>query len=193
MAPFLIALGTTLLIGLSVIAILKRSTHKKEDRIAKDMALSPTFLWFNTAASLSIELNLDLIDTKQTFNYMLGLTDPYETSFNQGLRKAISQVWDIYDAQSAEKTMERLLKSGMRSQYKEEMEELLYKYGHLTEEELIALVPNSNEDSFLPKMITAYRRIGENAILGWDIGRVCYYAQACCLAGYISKEKMLKL
>lgn len=193
MAPFFLGLGITLLVGFSFIAVILHFSHKKEDRIAVDMPLASAFLWFNTAASLSIELNLDLPDGNRIFKYMAGLENPYETSINQALRQALSSAWGIVDAQTAEENMENLLKNGMRRSYNDDMELLLFKYGNLSEQQLIDLVPDSNEDSFLPKMIMAYRRIGKNAILGWDIGRLCYYAQICCFVGYISKEKMLKL
>lgn len=48
-------------------------------------------------------------------------------------------------------------------------------YHGYSEEELIEAAklenPKADEDSFLPKMMMAYRRYGENALLGWDMGR----------------------
>ena len=42
-------------------------------------------------------------------------------------------------------------------------------------------------------MLTAWRRYGENALLGWDMGRCAYITQCCYLAGYINMKEMLDL
>lgn len=67
-------------------------------------------------------------------------------------------------------------------------------YSGCGEEELIeaakAVNPSANEDSYLPKMLSAWRRYGENALLGWDVGRCCLVSQRCYLCGYLSMEEI---
>ena len=53
--------------------------------------------------------------------------------------------------------------------------------------------PKADEDSFLPKMMMAYRRYGENALLGWDMGRAAYIIQWCYFVGYVSMEEVLEI
>ena len=81
--------------------------------------------------------------------------------------------------------------------YRQEMEVLSRRYQNMTEVQLIEEArkanPNANEDSYLPKMLMAWRRYGENALLGWDVGRCAYVTQCCYLAGYINMQEMLDL
>ena len=42
-------------------------------------------------------------------------------------------------------------------------------------------------------MLTAWRRYGENALLGWDMGRCAYVTLSCYVAGYISMQETLDL
>lgn len=46
---------------------------------------------------------------------------------------------------------------------------------------------------FFRKMIMAYRRYGENALLGWDMGRAAYIIQWCYFVGYVSMEEVLEI
>ena len=74
---------------------------------------------------------------------------------------------------------------------------LSHKYKDATEVQLIEEArktnPKADEASYLPKMLTAWRRYGENALLGWDMGRCAYITQCCYLAGYINMKEMLDL
>lgn len=93
--------------------------------------------------------------------------------------------------------MRSLITDGMRAQYKKDMEYLMQHYQGYSEEQLIAAArktnPAADEDSYLPKMLMAYRRYGENALLGWDMGRCAYIVQCCYLAGYLNMEEMLDI
>lgn len=91
--------------------------------------------------------------------------------------------------------MRYLITTGMHAHYSQEMAKLEAVYSGCGEEELIeaakAVNPSANEDSYLPKMLSAWRRYGENALLGWDVGRCCLVSQWCYLCGYLSMEEIL--
>lgn len=186
-----IAFVLTVTIPLVIVAICVHRHPTSEKRIAQGIPLSPTFMWLNTACLLTTVRTVKFPDEKYLYNHIIGLADPGANS--QSIREMLEASWGIVDAQTAEREMENLLKNGMRSQYDREMQMFDEKYDGLSEEELIAQLPGSNEDSYLPKMLTAYRREGADALLGWDVGRLCFHAQACYLVGYLSKEKMLSL
>ena len=40
-------------------------------------------------------------------------------------------------------------------------------------------------------MLSAWRRYGENVLLGWDVGRCRLVSQWCYLCGYLCMEEML--
>lgn len=107
------------------------------------------------------------------------------------------EYWEIQGHEAAIKEMRGLIDMGMRIRYRQEMEVLSRRYQNMTEVQLIEEArkanPNANEDSYLPKMLMAWRRYGENALLGWDVGRCAYVTQCCYLAGYINMQEMLDL
>ena len=158
-----IALAATLVIGLGLAGILYHIYKSKQRRMEKYNPLSPTLRWMNAAGSI-------LIAASQHTNFHLL-------------------------AGSAE--MRSLIDEGMRASYRRKMELLSHKYKDATEVQLIEEArktnPKADEDSYLPKMLTAWRRYGENALLGWDMGRCAYITQCCYLAGYINMKEMLDL
>lgn len=115
----------------------------------------------------------------------------------ESLKNMLWHYWSIQGHETAVRAMRSLITDGMRAQYKKDMEYLMQHYQGYSEEQLIAAArktnPAADEDSYLPKMLMAYRRYGENALLGWDMGRCAYIVQCCYLAGYLNMEEMLDI
>lgn len=147
--------------------------------------LSPTLQWLNNAGSLIfIKWNVKSDD----FRYMACSFFPWEKDHSElikNLQNMLVRWWDITDHESAIEGMTVLLNIGHRASYNEEMQKLESLYPNSLLEE--------NPNSFLSKMILAYRKHGENALLGWDMGRVAAITQCCYIVGYISMEELLDL
>lgn len=193
LAPF-VALFLTVFIGLGVVYIFLIFHPTKNKQKQDNSSLSPTFNWFNSSGSLLIAAQP--LANGDSFNFIAGNQYTSE-NIDQSYKNVLKDYWGITDYQSAKIEMTNLIDYGMRSSFKKEMEALSQKYDGYSELQLIEeakkLDKNADEDSFLPKMLMAYRRMGENALLGWDIGRLCFITEECYLVGYIPKELMLSL
>ena len=194
LAPLILSIGGALAFVLILRAIVIHVQRPREARRDTYTPLSPTLQWMNTAGSILLATN------KDDFRYMAGVfypgneNDPKKV---EGIKKSLWEYWQIQGHESAMETMTRLVRSGMRRWYGEEMQRLEIIYHGYSEEELIEAAkqenPKANEDSFLPKMIMAYRRYGQNALLGWDMGRAAYIIQWCYFVGYVSMEEVLEI
>ena len=192
MAGF-IALIATLAFGLGITAVLYLKFKPREKRVDTFNPLSPTLRWMNTAGSILLAAN-----ESADFRYLGGYG--YRVLLNgqqQSLRRTLWDYWGIQSHDTALEEMRSLLTEGMRAQYKQDMERLALQYQMYTEEQLVEEVrkidPNADEDSYLPKMLLAWRRYGENALLGWDMGRCAFIIQWCYLSGYVDMQEMLDI
>ena len=164
LAPLLLVCAGILLLFWGI-RILWLRTHKpREKKGATDIRLSPTLQWMNTAGSILLASN------KGDFRYMGGVFAPGDERDEKWLnhiKKILWDYWEIQGQQTALETMSRLVHTGMRRHYGEEMRRLERLYAGYSEEQLIEAVkqknPQANEDSFLPKMLMAYRRYGGGA------------------------------
>jgi len=186
-----IALAATLVIGLGLAGILYHIYKSKQRRMEKYNPLSPTLRWMNAAGSI-------LIAASQHTNFHLLAGWRYNNEFDrESIKTMLWDYWGIQGHETAIKEMRSLIDEGMRASYRRKMELLSHKYKDATEVQLIEEArktnPKADEDSYLPKMLTAWRRYGENALLGWDMGRCAYITQCCYLAGYINMKEMLDL
>lgn len=190
-APFVIALVATLFIGFGLAGILYCIYRSKQRRVEKYNPLSPTLRWMNAAGSILIAAN-----HRTNFHLLAGFWGNNESD-REGIKKMLWDYWGIQGHKTAIQEMRSLIDTGMRASYRREMVFLSYKYRDYTELQLIEEArktnPNADEDSYLPKMLMAWRRYGENALLGWDMGRCAFVTQSCYLAGYISMQEMLDL
>lgn len=190
MAAF-IALTITLAMGLTLLVILYRVYKSKDRRREKFNPLSPTFRWMNAAGSILIAAN-----QHTNFCLLAGCQCNNESS-RESLKTMLWDYWGIQGHDAAIEKMRSLIDTGMRARYRREMESLSRIYQNFTEIQLIEEArktnPKADEDSYLPKMMMAWRRYGENALLGWDVGRCAFNTQCCYLAGYISMQEMLDL
>lgn len=175
-------------------AVVIHIQRPREQRRDTYTPLSPTLQWMNTAGSILLANN------NGNFRYMAGVYFPGSENDQrsvEGIKTTLWEYWGIQGHESAMDEMTHLVRSGMRVQYGSEMRKLEVLYHGCSEEELIAAAqkenPKADEDSFLPKMLMAYRRYGENALLGWDMGRAAYITQWCYFVGYISMEEMLDI
>ena len=113
------------------------------------------------------------------------------------IRNMLRDYWEIETHDQAMEEMQSLLDTGMRSAYGAEMQRLEIRYAGFSEEQLIQVArernPKADEDSFLPKMMMAYRKYGEDALLGWDMGRAAFIVQCCYFVGYVSMEEVLEI
>lgn len=194
LAPLIISVGGALAFVFILRAIVINIQRPREAKRDTYTPLSPTLQWMNTAGSILLAAN------KDDFRYMGGVyypgneNDPKKV---ESIKRSLWKYWEIQGHESAMDKMTRLIRSGMRVWYGEEMKKLETLYHGYSEEELIEVAkqenPNANEDSFLPKMIMAYRRYGENALLGWDMGRAGYIIQWCYFVGYVSMEEVLEI
>ncbi len=194
LAPLLISIGGALAFILILRAVCIHVQRPREARRDTYTPLSPTLQWMNTAGSILLATN------KHSFRYMGGVFYPGNENKQESvdsIKRSLWDYWEIQGHESAMDTMTRLVRSGMRRWYGEEMQKLETVYHGYSEEELIEVArqenPKADEDSFLPKMIMAYRRYGENALLGWDAGRAAYIIQWCYFVGYVSMEEVLEI
>lgn len=190
----LVLVGIVALFWCIRVLCLRFQKKPREAKADTDNPLSPTLQWMNTAGSILLASN------KGDFHYLAGCYYPGREKEPGGLdstRRILQSFWSIHDHDTALETMTRLVHSGMREGYGRMMRHLEIQYPNYTEEQLIEVArqenPKANEDSFLPKMVMAYRRYGENALLGWDMGRAAYITQRCYMAGYLSMEEMMNL
>ena len=157
----------------------------------KNNPLSPTLRWMNAAGSILIAAS-----QHTNFHLLAGWRDNNEFD-RESIKTMLWDYWGIQGHETAIKEMRSLIDEGMRASYRRKMELLSHKYKDATEVQLIEEArktnPKADEDSYLPKMLTAWRRYGENALLGWDMGRCAYITQCCYLAGYINMKEMLDL
>lgn len=188
-----IAYAAVLVIGLGGTAVLYHFFKPREKRVDKGNPLSPTLRWMNTAGSILLAANPS-VDFHQMGGY--GHYTQSE-SMRQSLQTTLWEYWGIQGRAAAVEEMRALVTRGMRAQYKQEMERLSRLYGSYSEEQLIEearrINPNADEDSYLPKMLLAWRRYGENALLGWDVGRCALISQWCYLVGYMDMQTMLDI
>ncbi|HIY22662.1 MAG TPA: DUF1266 domain-containing protein [Candidatus Flavonifractor merdigallinarum] len=192
LSPLLWAIGLGLAVGLTLRALILHIQRPREARGNPRPCLSPTLQWMNTAGAILLAAN------RGQFRLMAGCIYPgLEWRHVNSTQKMLLEWWDIRDHSSALHEMNDVLHIGTHARYRAEMEELSARYGNASEMELIEIAkqtnPKADEDSFLPRMLLAYRRYGENALLGWDVGRVCYIMQCCYVAGYVSMEEVLDL
>ncbi len=190
MSP-VIAMAATLVIGLGLAGIAYHIYKSKQRRREKYNPLSPTLRWMNAAGSILIAAN-----HRTNFHLLNGFQCNNESD-REGIKKMLWHYWGIQGHKTAIQKMRNLIDTGMRASYRREMMLLSYKYHDYTELQLIDEArktnPHADEDSYLPKMLMAWRRYGENALLGWDMGRCAFVTQSCYLAGYISMQEMLDL
>ena len=186
--------GGVLIIILIIRAVCLHIQKRKEKKGDTFTPLSPTLQWMNTAGSILLALN------GGNFRYMAGIFYPgweHDEALTASIKKMLWEYWKIQGHESAMNQMTTLVHTGMRVWYDEEMTHLEALYSGYSEEELIEVAKQENskatEDSFLPKMLMAYRRYGENAILGWDVGRAAYIIQCCYFVGYVSMEEVLEI
>lgn len=177
-----------------ILCLRAQKAKEREGKVDLNNPLSPTLQWMNTAGSLLVAAN------KGDFHWMGGVCYPSKDRLPKDVQtteKMLRDYWGIRDHESALEKMTSLLDSGMRWWYGQEMARLEALCHGCSEEQLIEAArqqnPKANEESFLPKMLTAYRRYGENALLGWDVGRVAYISQSCYFMGYLSMEEVLHL
>lgn len=154
------------------------------------LAITPTQKWLNAAGSILLATNHG--DFRLQGGRRKSWTELQKT------KKMLDEYWGITDHNSARSEMEHLIDYGMRSQYAREMEKLNRTgMGKLTMRQLWELEkkknPSASEDSYLPRMVEAYRLHGRNALLGWDVGRAAYILQACHYVGYLSQKETMEL
>ena len=194
LSPLIISIVGALVFILILRAIVIHIQKPRESKGDKYTPMSPTLQWMNTAGSILLATN------NGNFRYMAGIFYPGNENridMVESIKSSLWEYWEIQEHESAMDTMTRLVRSGMRKWYDKEMKKLETIYHGYSEEELIEIAkkenPKADEDSFLPKMIMAYRRYGENALLGWDMGRAAYIIQWCYYVGYVSMEEVLEI
>lgn len=171
---------------------LKKGKGKKPN--TGTTTLSPTLQWLNTAGAILLAVN------KGDFHYMGGMYIPGNEQDNrklESIKTMLRNYWEIDGHESAMETMAHLVSSGMRSRYWRDMVLLETVFSQYSEQELIEEArkhnPNANAESLLLKTLMAYRKYGENALLGWDVGRAAYIIQCCYFVGYVSMEEVLEI
>lgn len=175
-----IALAATLVIGLGLAGILYHIYKSKQRRMEKYNPLSPTLRWMNAAGSI-------LIAASQHTNFHLLAGWRYNNEFDrESIKTMLWDYWGIQGHETAIKEMRSLIDEGMRASYRRKMELLSHKYKDATEVQLIEEArktnPKADEASYLPKMLTAWRRYGENAPVRLGYGTLRIY-HAMLLSG----------
>lgn len=192
LAPW-IAMTATILIPLGLVGLLQHFFKPPEKRVQKHNSLSPTLQWMNAAGSILLAAN-----SGSSFSQMGGFGRWIEQpEIKKKLQQALWDYWGIQGSVQAEEEMRALLTQGMRASYRKTMEQLDQRFHGFTEQQLIEEAqkqdPKANEDSYLPRMLLGWRRYGEDALLGWDVGRCALICQWCYLAGYMDMQTMLDI
>lgn len=193
MAGF-IACFVTVAVGLIIMGVCSYVFKPREKRVEVGNPLSPTLRWMNTAGSILLAAN------EGSFYRMAGMIYPGgedKPERVERIRKMLREYWEIETHDQAMEEMQSLLDTGMRSSYGREMQQLETLCAGCSEEQLIEIArqqnPKADEDSFLPRMLMAYRKYGEDALLGWDMGRAAFIVQCCYFVGYVSMEEVLEI
>lgn len=163
--PALIPIVLSLVFILVLRAVCIRVQRPREQRGDTYTPLSPTLQWMNTAGSILLATNQD------NFRYMAGIYYPgneNKPELVDSIKRSLWDYWGIQGHESVMDAMTRLVRSGMRVWYGEEMGKLENIYRGYSEEELIEVAkqenPKADEDSFLPKMMMAYRRYAKDVL-----------------------------
>ena len=185
----LFALGAVL--GAAIVVIMSHDT--KALRKSSGVQLGPLDLWLNVAGGVLSAANG--ADTQRLMLHLAG--NPGTKLRRMTLRRTLKNAWDITDHDTAVEEMSELLTMGMRMQFHVMME---------IQEQRAVLgadsgpdrsqrggekdLPVPEESGLQARLLSAWRRQGPNALLGWDLGRLACNAQYCYLAGYLSREEL---
>lgn len=132
--PALIPIVLSLVFVLVLRSICIRIQRPREQRGDTYTPLSPTLQWMNTAGSILLATN------EGNFRYMAGIYYPgneNKPEIVDSIKRSLWDYWGIQGHESAMDAMTRLVHSGMRVWYGEEMAKLEIIYHGYSEEELI--------------------------------------------------------
>ncbi len=176
-----------------IILIVIMSHDSKALRKSSGVQLGPLDLWLNAAGGV-----LSAANGADTQRLMLHLAGNPGTKLRRiAVRRMLKNYWEITDHDTAVEEMSELLTMGMRMQFHVMME--------IQEQRAVLGVdsgpdrsqrggekdlPVPEESGLQARLLSAWRRQGPNALLGWDLGRLACNAQYCYLAGYLSREEL---
>lgn len=178
---FRVCIGVLVGVLLLRVVLSYKQKLKKTKQDNPPIFLSPTLQWMNCAGSILLAAN------QGSVRYMSGFAYPgSEWRHQESMKNSLLKWWSITDHDSAIQTMRWLVNTGMRAKYDWEMENMLEYLDYESDQALVRSIKKKMEI-----LLKAYQKQGENALLGWDMGRVAYISQWCYLAGYLSMEEML--
>lgn len=148
---------------------------------------SDTVQWICSAYAIYTYYN------KKDLGVVGGAGDENKDSYELAIKSALSGGWNITGRESSIKQIQKLLKEGHRTKYRDLVAGMKERgLLELTEEELVNRAADSGGNVREFKAVyNAYQAYGEKAIDGWDYCRILQVLGDCYQAGYISLEECL--
>ncbi|MDE7131580.1 MAG: DUF1266 domain-containing protein [Lachnospiraceae bacterium] len=148
-----------------------------------------TIQWFNNTCAVLTAAN--------RWDYTLFGGAPADENSKSMVQNLLSEWWDVTDHETAEETMDWLLKEGHRVSFAEEMD-MLAEAGlaDVSEAERVDLILESfdvseEEAQNYSDWFAFYEQYGSDAAAGWDYSRAMSLLGYYYLAGYYTEEEAL--
>ncbi len=177
------------LIVLLAAAMLQGCSKMGKEEVIDEVELTDTVRWFNTSYALLTEMN------KWDYNLFGGAENTEENQ--KQAQKMLDRYWGVTDRESADQTLDWVLKEGQRGNFVNIMQTLEQDgVGALDPEErpdFLTEQYNMDEKSsqLYAQWYGMYEEYGEGAIDGWDSCRAMSLPGYYYLAGYYTKEEAL--
>lgn len=148
---------------------------------------SDTIQWICSSYAIYTKNN------KKDLGYIGGTSEEHLETYQYALKDALRSGWKIYDRESLQHSLNKLLSTGERSEYQKTIQSMIENgLMDMTEEELIAQVQNQNGDEEEFRFLyRSYQCLGKKALDGWDYCRALQVLGDCYQTGYISLEECL--
>ncbi len=164
------------------------SMTAKED-VIDEVELTDTVRWFNTSCALLTEMN------RWDYNFFGGAKNTQENQ--KQAQKILDQWWGVTDRESADSTLDWVLKEGHRGNFVNIMQTLENDgMGDLALEGRPAFLAeqyslDEKNSQLYAQWYGMYEEYGAGAIDGWDCCRAMSLPGYYYLAGYYTKEEAL--
>lgn len=161
--------------------------YKESDFTQGDVD-SDTIWWMCSAYAIYTEYN------GKEHRYVGGITQADRRYYASAVQEALSDGWGITGREDVESTLNFLLaEGGHRKSYRELVEQMKEDgLMDLSENEAKVQFPQEERERY-EAAYTAYQKLGEKAIDGWDYSRALQVLGDCYQCGYISLEECLDL
>ena len=170
-------------------AMLQGCSKMGKEEVIDEVELTDTVRWFNTSYALLTEMN------KWDYNLFGGAENTEENQ--KQAQKMLDRYWGVTDRESADQTLDWVLKEGQRGNFVNIMQTLEQDgVGALDPEERPDFLTeqysmDEKSSQLYAQWYGMYEEYGEGAIDGWDSCRAMSLPGYYYLAGYYTKEEAL--